>query len=106
VDEGEHRQEPRPGLQLGPGFASTLDGILHTIAGDVDTAQTRYSQALEIQHRVGDEEGAGLSLGGLAQLASGRGDLAGTLELYRQSLAAYEAIRDRAEEARILAGMA
>ena len=84
------------------GFASSLDGILHTVAGDVDTAHTRYSRALEIQERIGDEEGTGLSLGGLAGLASGRGDLAGALELYRQSLAAYGAIGDRAEEARIL----
>ncbi|MGZ8584233.1 MAG: tetratricopeptide repeat protein [Actinomycetota bacterium] len=84
------------------GFASSLDGILHTVAGDVDTAHTRYSRALEIQERIGDEEGAGLSLGGLAGLASGRGDLTGALELYRHSLAAYEAIGDRAEEARIL----
>ena len=59
-----------------------------------------------IQQRIGDEEGAGLSLGGLAGLASGRGDLAAALELYRQSLAAFEAIGDRAEEARILSEMA
>jgi predicted ATPase/class 3 adenylate cyclase len=83
-------------------FASTFDGVLHAAAGDFDTAQTRYSQALEIQRRIGDEEGAGISLGGLAQLASGRGDLADALDLYRQSLAAFEAIGDRAEEARIL----
>jgi predicted ATPase len=94
------------GFTWAEGFASSLDGILHTVAGDLDTAQTRYSQALEIQQRIGDEEGAGLSLGGLAQLASGRSDLAGALELYRQSLAAYEAIGDRAEEARILSEMA
>ena len=88
------------------GFASSLDGILHTVAGDLDTAQTRYSEALQIQRRIGDEEGAGLSLGGLAGLATERGELAGALELYRQSLAAYEAIGDRAEEARILAELA
>src|SRR5207245_3773687 len=49
-------------------------------------------------------------LGGLAQLASGRGDTRGdtkeALELYRQSLAAFEAIGDRGEEARILSEMA
>jgi tetratricopeptide (TPR) repeat protein len=88
------------------GFASSIDGILNAVAGDVDTAQTRYSRALEIQQQIGDQEGAGLSLGGLAQLASGRGDLAGALDLYVQSLAAFEAIGDRAEEARILAEMA
>jgi hypothetical protein len=47
-----------------------------------------------------------LQTGGLAQLASLRGDLAGALGFYRQSLAAFEAIGDRAEEARILSEMA
>jgi tetratricopeptide (TPR) repeat protein len=94
------------GFIWGEGFASSVDGILNAVAGDVDTAQTRYSQALEIQQRIGDEEGAGLSLGGLAKLASGRGDLAGALDLYQQSLAAFEAIGDRAEAARILSEMA
>jgi predicted ATPase len=94
------------GFTWGEGFASTVDGILHAVAGDLDTAQTMYSRALEIQQRIGDEEGAGLSLGGLAQLAAIRGDLNGALDLYRQSLAAFEAIGDRAEEARILSEMA
>ncbi len=93
------------GFTWAQGLALTVDGILNAVAGDLDTAQTRYSQALEIQQRVGDEGGAGMSLGGLAQLASGRGDLAGALDLYRQSLAAFEAVGDRAEEARILSEM-
>ena len=84
-------------------FASTFDGVLNAVAGNVDTAQTRYVHALGIQRRIGDEEGAGVSLGGLAQLAAGRGDLAEALDLYRQSLAAFEAVGYRAEEARILA---
>jgi predicted ATPase/class 3 adenylate cyclase len=90
------------GFTWAQGFASSIDGILNAVAGDLDTARTRYSQALEIQQRIGDEEGAGLSLGGLAKLAAIRGDLAGALDLYGQSLAAFEAIGDRAEEARIL----
>jgi len=88
------------------GFASSLVGILHTIAGDLETANERYSHGLRIQLVIGDREGAGLSLGGLAGLAAGRGDLAGALDLYKQSLAAYEEIGDRAEEARIHAEMA
>jgi tetratricopeptide (TPR) repeat protein len=94
------------GFTWAEAFASTLDGILNARAGDFDTAQARYSQALEIQRRIGDEEGAGLSLGGLAALASRRGDLAGALDLFQQSLAAYEAVGDRAEEARILSELA
>jgi predicted ATPase/class 3 adenylate cyclase len=87
-------------------LASTIEGLLHAVAGDVDAAQTRYERALEIQQRLGDREGAGLTLGFLAQLADGRGDLARALELYRESLAAFEAVGDRAEEARILSEMA
>jgi predicted ATPase/class 3 adenylate cyclase len=94
------------GLRWAEAFALAIDGILQTVAGNLDTAETRYSQALEFQVRVGDQEGAGLSLGGLAQLASLRGDLPGALDLYRRSLAAFEAIGDRAEEARILSEMA
>ena len=94
------------GFTWAEGFASTFDGILNAVSGDLDTAQTRYSQALELQQRIGDQEGAGLSLGCLAQLAAGRGDLEGALELYRRSLAAYEAVGDRAEEARILSELA
>jgi tetratricopeptide (TPR) repeat protein len=94
------------GFTWAQAFASSLDGALRARADDLDTAQRRYVEALEIQRRIGDEEGAGMSLGGLAQLASRRGDLAGSLELYRQSLVAYEAIGDRAEEARILAELA
>ena len=58
------------GFTWAEGFASSFDGILHAVTGDLDTAQTRYSEALEIQQRIGDEEGAGLSLGGLAAAGS------------------------------------
>ncbi|MEP7379087.1 MAG: hypothetical protein ABI725_05930, partial [Chloroflexota bacterium] len=65
-----------------------------------------YTEALDIQRTLGDWEGAGVSLGGLAGLAANRGELANALDLYRQALAAFETIGDRAEEARILAEMA
>jgi predicted ATPase/class 3 adenylate cyclase len=94
------------GLVWAEGFASTIDGIVRTVAGDVDAAQTSYTRALEVQQQLADDEGAGLSLGGLAQLAAMRGDLSESLDLYRRSLDAFEAIGDRAEEARILSEMA
>jgi tetratricopeptide (TPR) repeat protein len=105
ADDAVARSRER-GLVWAEGFASTIDGLVHAVAGDVETARERYSRALEIQERLGDDEGAGLSLGGLAQLAAIRGDLEESLELYRRSLAAFGAIGDRAEEARILAEMA
>ena len=62
--------------------------------------------ALEIQEQLGDDEGAGVSLGGLAQLAAMRGDLDDSARPLPASLDAFEAIGDRAEEARILSEMA
>lgn len=93
------------GFTWGEGFGSTFDGLLNGIAGNLDTAHARYANALEIQQRIGDYEGAGLSFGGLAKLASERGDFVKALDLYGQALGAFEAIGDRAEEARILAAM-
>jgi predicted ATPase/class 3 adenylate cyclase len=94
------------GFAWGEGFASTVDGILLGVAGDAEAAQASHSHALEIQQRLGDYEGAGMSLGGLAQLALARGETAEALDLYRRSLAAFEACGDRGEEARILSEMA
>ena len=47
-----------------------------------------------------------MSLSGLASLAAARGDSAGALDLYRESLVAFETCGDRGEEARILSEMA
>jgi hypothetical protein len=85
------------GFAWAQGFAMSVDGILRTAAGDLDIAQARYSQALAIQQQLGDQEGAGLSFGGLAGLAARRSDLANALDLYGQALAAFETIGDRAE---------
>lgn len=88
------------------GFALTVDGILRTVAGEMDAARASYDQALPILQQLGDHEGAGLTLGGLAALAAERGDLTESLDFYNQALAAFQTIGDRAEEARILAEMA
>jgi predicted ATPase/class 3 adenylate cyclase len=90
------------GFTWAEGFASTVRGLLHAVAGDLDAAQSSYHHALEIQQRLGDQEGAGLTLGFLAQLTAGGGDLTSALDLYGRSLAAFQAVGDRAEEARIL----
>ena len=87
---------------LALGFALSFDGILNAVSGDTVMAASRYTEALAIQRRFDDKEGSGLSLGGLAQLASLSGDHGRAIKLYQESLAAFEAIGDRAEEARIL----
>jgi tetratricopeptide (TPR) repeat protein len=88
------------------GFALTVDGILHSVAGDAAAASAQYHEALSIQRSLDDKEGSGLSLSGLAILASMSGDLPEAIDLYQRSLAAFESIGDRAEEARVLSEMA
>jgi predicted ATPase/class 3 adenylate cyclase/tetratricopeptide (TPR) repeat protein len=91
---------------LALGFALSFAGIVNAVSGDIATAASRYTEALSVQRRFDDKEGSGLSLGGLAQLASLSGDHGKAIKLYQESLAAFEAIGDRAEEARILNEMA
>lgn len=94
------------GFAWGEGIGATVTGMLETVAGDDTAAAESFSRALDIQQRLGDSEGGGMSLGGLASLAVRRGDVARALELYERSLASFEACGDRGEEARILSEMA
>jgi hypothetical protein len=94
------------GFTWAQSWALTLNAMHQAVSGDFDAATTRYSDALAIQQRLGDQEGIGMSIGGLAGLAAGRGDLVAAIDLYGQSLAAFETIGDRAEEARILSEIA
>jgi predicted ATPase/class 3 adenylate cyclase len=94
------------GYRWGEGIAATFEGMLYALVGEPDVAAELFSRALEIQRRLSDWEGAGMSLGGLASLAAARGDSVGALDLYRQSLFAFETCGDRGEEARILSEIA
>jgi tetratricopeptide (TPR) repeat protein len=113
-DTGEAFHWVRLGIEQSRahGFDFTLaiglifEGMLLAGAGNPVEAEPRYAEALEIQQRHNDLEGAGMSLGGLAQLAAAGGDTREALDLYRRSLAAFETIGDRGEEARILSEMA
>ena len=58
------------GFAWAEAFASTFNGMLQGVAGDVVRRRRGIPHALEIQQRLGDKEGAGLSLGGLAELAA------------------------------------
>jgi predicted ATPase/class 3 adenylate cyclase len=94
------------GFTWAQAFALTVNGMFQAQAGDLGAAKSKYSDALAIQERLGDREGAGMSLGGLAELASGHGDPVAAIGLYGQSLEAFEAVGDRGEEARILSEIA
>jgi predicted ATPase len=88
------------------GFSNTADGIMHSVKGELDLARISFNKALEIQDKIPDLEGGGLSLGGLALLASIGEKFAESIELYQASLDKFARIGDRAEEARILEEMA
>jgi predicted ATPase/class 3 adenylate cyclase len=94
------------GFNWSHGVGLIFQGMLHTLGGDGETARAEFMEALEIQERTGDREGAGMSLGGLASLTAQRGNAEAALDLYGRSLAAFEAIGDRGEEARTLSEMA
>ena len=64
-------------LPLGRVLVATFDGMLRAIRRGADVAAEIFSHALEIQQRLGDWEGGGMSLGGLASLAAARGDVSG-----------------------------
>ncbi len=94
------------GFDWGLGIGLIFEGMLHAATGDPDAARARFEEAFEIVRRRGDLEGVGMALGGLASLAAHRGETGEAVELYAQSLAAFEAIGDRGEEARTLSEMA
>ena len=94
------------GFPWGEAIGATVAGMIEAIIGDEAAAGESFSHALGIQRQLGDWEGAGMSLGGLASLATDRGEPADALELYRQALIAFETCGDRGEEARILSEMA
>jgi predicted ATPase/class 3 adenylate cyclase len=94
------------GFAWGEAIGGTVRGILEMVTGDEAGATASFSRALEIQQRLGDFEGGGMSLGGLAALAARRGETEAALDLYRQSLTSFETCGDRGEEARILSEMA
>ena len=89
------------GLLWAEGFASTIDGIVHAVAGDVETAQRGTpARSRSSSGSATRKEPACRSAASPARWRSRRPGR--RLELYRRSLAAFEAIGDRAEEARIL----
>lgn len=88
------------------GIALTVNALLLIVAGEPGLARDRFEEALGIQRRLGDAEGAGMSLGGLAQLAVAANEISEALHLYGESLSEFEAVGDRGEVARILSEIA
>jgi predicted ATPase len=98
------------GMQSGDRWAFAFGGgfeaFAEAILGNSDAARSKFEEALGIQLELGDHEGEGFSLAGLAFLETHAGALDTAVELYERSRVAYATIGDRAEEARVLGEMA
>ncbi len=94
------------GNQWSYAFNLTMIGIVNAIKGNFGIAKALLGEALLIQRKIGDYEGAGVNLGGLAQLASIKENKDEAICYYQESLASFEAVGDRPEEARIHGEMA
>ena len=88
------------------GLMLAFDGIFHLAAGDIEGARSRCEEALVIQQRREDHEGAGVSLAALAALAGSQKETTKALKLYRSAQSSFEKVGDRAEEARVFGEMA
>ncbi len=83
------------------GFGLTFQGILHTIVGEIELADAALSDALAIQERLSDDEGAGLTLGAMADIATMKGDHQSAVALLERSVSAFQYVGDLAEVARV-----
>jgi predicted ATPase len=98
-DEGIERSNGLSDFLLA--LSMTLKGVLLFATGDLPSGRALIEQARRIQDRIGDQEVSGMALSFLAQMSFAEGDHARALGLYRDSLAALEAVGDRPEIARV-----
>ncbi|MEN3281202.1 MAG: hypothetical protein V7607_2342 [Solirubrobacteraceae bacterium] len=73
--------------------------------GDYASAGTALERALELFGELGDDQGRGVALNALGNLARSAGDYAAGREWFSQALALREAARDRREVAVTVAGL-
>lgn len=78
------------------------DGLVKLMMGNLKEARDSLHESLQFQQKTGDHEVKGGSLSCLALLDGIDENYDNAIELYQQSLTAYEAVGDRPEEARIL----
>ncbi|MFN0152641.1 MAG: protein kinase domain-containing protein [bacterium] len=82
-------------------LSMSIKGMLLFVTGDLDSGVALVEQARRIHERMNDREGLGVALSFLAQMTFAKGDHDGALVLYRDALAALEAVGDHPEIARV-----
>jgi len=84
---------------------SGLKGMLLGVTGDIPTGLAMLENAIAIQARIQDYEGAGMCKSCIAQLVFSTGDGVGALGYYASSLRAFETVGDIPELARLYCEM-
>ncbi|NND70510.1 MAG: tetratricopeptide repeat protein, partial [Rhodothermales bacterium] len=84
------------------GLSLYFQGVLELASGNLDAATESLEEALSIQQRIQDYEGKGGSLSALAAVAGAQSKHLEAVELYRESIASFQKVGDRPEEARVL----
>ncbi|MEM9887202.1 MAG: helix-turn-helix domain-containing protein [Bacteroidota bacterium] len=77
------------------------NGLLHLITGNLEVAKASYSESFRLFQKLEDNEGKGCAQSGLSMLEFIAGKYEKAIELYEATLAAFKAVGDRLEEARI-----
>ncbi|MEZ4896597.1 MAG: helix-turn-helix domain-containing protein [Saprospiraceae bacterium] len=81
-------------------------GIFNLIAGNLEIAKASYAESLKIFSELNEYEGIGIAQSGLCTLEFLAGNYHHALELYAETLLAFETIGDRPEQARVLSEIA
>jgi non-specific serine/threonine protein kinase len=91
----------RAGDEFLHAVALSMKGMEVFLSGNAELGWELVQKARRIQIRIEDHEGSGLALSFLAQMTFARGDHAGAVATFREALAAFEAVGDRPEIARL-----
>jgi putative nucleotidyltransferase with HDIG domain len=90
------------GSQSAIAQALNVVAIVHQTGGDLDRAESMYTEARMTALSIGDAEALAMIDQNLGTVASIRGDLPGALEAFQRSLAGYRTLRMRDQAAQVL----
>lgn len=90
------------GSQSAIAQALNVVAIVHQTGGDLDRAESMYTEARVTAQSIGDAEALAMIDQNLGTVASIRGDLPGALEAFQRSLDGYRALGMRDQAAQVL----
>jgi predicted ATPase len=106
LNQGEKICRKLGSIDIILGFTLWVQSLIYSMYQEDEKAKNKLNEALKIQLDMGDKEGGGCTLSGLAKLKINEGDLLQAIELYQKALMSFKEVGDRPEEARVLSEMA